>query len=74
VRYLGRDADERTIEGWWPWADTVGMAARGRSPTVFIHTPDNAEAPRRFHDDVRAKLPGLEPLPEPIPAEPPTLF
>jgi len=78
VRYLGRDADERTIEGWRPWVETVVEWLReGRSPTVFIHTPDNAEAPRlarRFHDDVRARLPRLEPLPEPVPAEPPTLF
>jgi len=44
---------------------------------MFIHTPDNADAPmlaRRFHDDVRARVPELEALPEPIPVEPPTLF
>ncbi len=44
---------------------------------MFIHTPDNADAltlTRRFHDDVRARLPELEPLPEPIPVEPLTLF
>ncbi len=49
----------------------------GRSPTVFIHTPDNVgalELARRFHDDVRARVPEVEPLPEPIPAGPPTLF
>ena len=41
----------------------------GRSPTVFVHTPDNADAPalaRRFHDEVRARVPELEALPEPI--------
>jgi hypothetical protein len=27
-----------------------------------------------LHDRVRARLPGLEPLREPIPAQPPTLF
>ncbi|TDE25102.1 DUF72 domain-containing protein [Nonomuraea mesophila] len=78
VRYLGRDDEERTIGGWRPWADTVADWLReGRSPTVFIHTPDNADAPvlaRRFHDDVRARVPELEPLPEPMPAEPLTLF
>ena len=40
----------------------------GRSPTVFIHTPDNADAPalaRRFHDEVRARVPELDALPEP---------
>jgi uncharacterized protein YecE (DUF72 family) len=78
VRYLGRDATELTVEGWQPWAGTVTDWLReGRSPTVFVHTPDNADAPalaRRFHDDVRARLPGLEPLPEPEPVEPLTLF
>ncbi|MFG2074558.1 DUF72 domain-containing protein [Nonomuraea maritima] len=81
VRYLGRDAEELTAEGWRPWVDTVTEWLReGRSPTVFVHTPDNADAPalaRRFHDEVRAGLPGLAPLPEPVAAaeEPPlTLF
>jgi uncharacterized protein YecE (DUF72 family) len=78
VRYLGRDATARTVEGWQPWITTVTDWLReGRSPTVFIHTPDNADAlalARRFHNEVRARLPGIEPLPEPIPAEPLTLF
>ncbi|MCK9904521.1 hypothetical protein CC117_19380 [Parafrankia colletiae] len=78
VRYLGRDDAERTVEGWQPWVDVVtGWLREGRSPTVFIHTPDNADAPllaRRFHDDVRARVPELEALPTPIPAEPLTLF
>lgn len=78
VRYLGRDDAGRTAEGWRPWADTVaGWLREGRSPTVFIHTPDNAEAlplARRFHQDVGSRIPGLEPLPEPVPTGPPTLF
>jgi uncharacterized protein YecE (DUF72 family) len=78
VRYLGRDAAERTIEGWQHWIDvTAGWLREGRSPTVFIHTPDNADAPalaRRFHDDVRARVPELLPLPQPVPVEPLTLF
>ncbi|MGP3910590.1 DUF72 domain-containing protein [Nonomuraea sp. 10N515B] len=79
VRYLGRDATDRTVEGWRPWLETVCAWLReGRSPTVFIHTPDNADAltlARRFHDDVRARLPQLEPLPEPMDDdEPLTLF
>jgi uncharacterized protein YecE (DUF72 family) len=78
IRYLGRDSTTRTIEGWQPWIATVTTWLReGRSPTVFIHTPDNADAlilARRFHDDVRAYVPALDPLPNPIPAEPPTLF
>ncbi len=78
VRYLGRDSTDRTVEGWQRWVETVtGWLREGRSPTVFIHTPDNADAltlARRFHDEVRARVPRLEPLPEPMPAEPLSLF
>lgn len=78
VRYLGRDDPEQTAAGWRRWVEvTAGWLREGRSPTVFIHTPDNADAPRlarRFHDDVRARVPELAPLPEPEPLEPPTLF
>ncbi len=78
VRYIGRDDVARTVEGWRPWLDTVTeWLTEGRSPTVFIHTPDNAESlvlARRFHDDVRARLPELEPLAEPLPTGPATLF
>ncbi|MET8308241.1 DUF72 domain-containing protein [Micromonospora sp. NPDC005173] len=78
VRYLGRDDTTRTVEGWQRWVDvTADWLREGRSPTVFIHTPDNADAPvlaRRFHDEVRARVPELEALPEPIPVEPLTLF
>jgi uncharacterized protein YecE (DUF72 family) len=78
VRYMGRDDPERTIAGWQPWLDIVaGWLREGRSPTVFIHTPDNYDAlelARRFYADVRSRLPELEPLPEPAPTGPPTLF
>ena len=78
IRYLGRDAVTETVEGWQHWVDvTVGWLQEGRAPTVFVHTPDNADAPelaRRFHDAVRARVPQLEPLPDPDPVEPLTLF
>jgi uncharacterized protein YecE (DUF72 family) len=78
VRYIGRDDDARTVAGWQPWLETVeGWLREGRSPTVFIHTPDNVAAlglARRFHDEVRARVPELGALPEPVPAGPPTLF
>ncbi len=78
VRYLGRDSVEETVEGWRPWTGVVaGWLREGRSPTVFVHTPDNDDAPalaRRFHDDVRTLVPDLDPLPEPAPVEPATLF
>jgi uncharacterized protein YecE (DUF72 family) len=78
VRYIGRDDAARTVAGWQPWLDAVaGWLSEGRSPTVFIHTPDNVDAlglARQFHDEVRARVPELDPLPEPMPAGPPTLF
>jgi len=78
VRYLGRDSVAETVEGWRPWTEVVaGWLREGRSPTVFVHTPDNAGAPalaRRFHEEVRALVPGLDALPEPEPVEPATLF
>jgi uncharacterized protein YecE (DUF72 family) len=78
VRYLGRDANERTIAGWQPWVDTVvGWLREGRSPTMFIHTPDDAASlmlARRFHEEVRARLPEVEALPDPDPIGPLTLF
>jgi uncharacterized protein YecE (DUF72 family) len=78
VRYLGRDAVEETVEGWRPWtAVAADWVREGRSPTVFLHTPDNDDAPalaRRFHDEVRALAPALPALPEPEPVEPATLF
>jgi uncharacterized protein YecE (DUF72 family) len=83
VRYLGRDSADETVAGWQPWVATVAEWLReGRSPTVFVHTPDNADAPvlaRRFHDEVRAQVPDLEPLPTPPPSptesvSQPTLF
>ncbi|WP_027346295.1 DUF72 domain-containing protein [Hamadaea tsunoensis] len=78
VRYIGRDSVAETVEGWQPWvASVAGWLAEGREPTVFIHTPDNADAPelaRRFHAEVRERVPGLAALPEPEPVEPDTLF
>jgi uncharacterized protein YecE (DUF72 family) len=78
VRYLGRDADAETVAGWQHWVGVVAAWLReGRSPTFFLHTPDNVDAPvlaRRFHDEVRAVVPELEPLTSPEPVEPATLF
>src|SRR3954453_23630790 len=78
VRYLGRDADVETIAGWQHWVGVVAAWLReGRSPTFFLHTPDNAHAPflaRRFHHQVRAVVPELEPLTSPEPVDQATLF
>lgn len=78
VRYHGRHDIAATVAGWQPWLDIVtDWLRQGRSPTVFLHTPDNAAGPelaRRFHTEVRDRLPELAPLPEPIATEPMTLF
>ena len=78
VRYVGRDDVDVTVEGWQPWVEVVaGWLREGRSPTFFLHTPDNDQAlglARRFHDQVRALVPELSPLPEPLRAAPTTLF
>ncbi|WP_433163840.1 DUF72 domain-containing protein [Kribbella sp. CA-247076] len=78
VRYIGRDSVTETVEGWAYLVDlTVQWLFEGRSPTIFLHTPDNAESlnlARRFHAAVGAVLPDLEPLPTPLDPEPPTLF
>ncbi|AGL15486.1 DUF72 domain-containing protein [Actinoplanes sp. N902-109] len=75
VRYLGRTDPAATRAGWQRWVGiTAGWLREGRSPTVFVHTPDNIEAlslAREFHAEVRARVPGLAPLPDPVPV---TLF
>ena len=79
VRYIARDDPALTSAGWAPWVERVAQwLAEGRSPTFFVHTPDNADAialARDFHAAVRARVPALAPLPEPAPVpEQDTLF
>jgi uncharacterized protein YecE (DUF72 family) len=51
-----------------PWlAKVAGWIEEGRTPHVFLHSPDNrlaAELARRFHQQLQARLPGLPDLPE----------
>jgi uncharacterized protein YecE (DUF72 family) len=78
VRYIGRDSVDETVAGWAYLVELViNWLSEGRSPTIFLHTPDNTEAlnlARRFHTTVTAAVPTLAPLPAPIEPEPPTLF
>jgi uncharacterized protein YecE (DUF72 family) len=83
VRYVGRDDVDATVDGWVHWVDRVAdWLAEGRTPTFFLHTPDNDRAlglARRFHEQVRERVPELDPLPEPVvvesaASEPSTLF
>lgn len=72
VRFIGQTRAEANPAWWAKWVPKIGQwLGEGRSPTVFVHTPDNEVAPmlaRRFHAEVRALLPSLPPLPEPITA------
>lgn len=79
VRILGRDDIAATVAGWQVWVPVVAdWLAEGRSPTVFVHTPDNDDAldlARRFHAEVAAaSCVPVAPLPEPVAAPPTTLF
>ena len=75
VRVVGTDDEAETIAAWQDWLPVVAAwLEEGRSPTVFLHTPENLDTPafaRRFHDDVAARCPGVAALADPIA---PTLF
>lgn len=79
VRFIG-SSDVATNPAYWRrWCNKVAeWLADGLSPTVFCHTPDNADAvaqARAFYADVTALVPTLGPLPDPIdPADTPTLW
>jgi uncharacterized protein YecE (DUF72 family) len=82
VRFIGRDDVDATIAGWQDWLPIVAAwLAEGRTPTFFVHTPDNQASPtlaRAFHAAVGLLVPSLVPLPE-LPAthdevEQPSLF
>ena len=82
VRLIGSDRADVTADGLQRWEAIIAQWIRdGRSPTFFVHTPDNDDALRLavdFHASVIALVPGLAPLPQPaahsVEPEPPTLF
>lgn len=78
VRYVGRDDIEATVAGWQVWVPVMQRwLSEGRTPTFFLHTPDNDAAlglARQFHDEVRAGAPALAPLPDPLIERAETLF
>lgn len=75
VRFLGRTDPQETVAGWQPWLDVLaGWLADGRTPTMFVHTPDNVIAlplARLLHEQVAARFADLQPLPAPTVVEPP---
>lgn len=68
VRFIGRPELEANDPFLVQWVEKVAVwIEEGRTPYVFLHTPDNIKAPelaRRFHEQLCVRLPGLPPLPE----------
>lgn len=66
VRFIGHPLLEANDPFLAPWVEKIaGWIEEGRTPYVFLHTPDNLKAPdlaRRFHQQLIARLPGLPPL------------
>jgi uncharacterized protein YecE (DUF72 family) len=75
VRFIGTDHTDLTDAGLARWAPLLAdWVDEGRTPTLFVHTPDNMRSPalaRDLHARVAALVPGLEALPEPLPVEAP---
>jgi uncharacterized protein YecE (DUF72 family) len=74
VRFIGSDHDDLTVAGLAEWEPIVAeWLADGRTPTVFVHTPDNVDSPmlaRSFHDAMRGQVADLAPLPQAWPVSP----
>lgn len=68
VRFIGRlelAANDYYLAKWV--TRVVDWIEAGKVPYVFLHTPDNRQAPElalRFHAQLRERLPGLPALPE----------
>ncbi|WP_219061200.1 DUF72 domain-containing protein [Pseudomonas sp. UMAB-08] len=66
VRFIGHPLLQANDPFLVPWVEKVASwIEEGRTPYVFLHTPDNLQAPdlaRRFHQQLMARLPGLPPL------------
>ena len=69
VRFIGRMEEEQNAIYWQPWLQKVTQwLSEGKEPVVFIHTPDNIQAPthaRLFYQQLaeRVALPPLKPFP-----------
>jgi uncharacterized protein YecE (DUF72 family) len=70
VRFIGQTDGGANPRWWSKWVPKIAQwLDEGRSPIVFIHTPDNSVAPRLardFHHEVARLVPGLQPLPVPL--------
>lgn len=67
VRFIGSTSPEHNQQYFLPWVKKLSQWVRdGLTPTVFIHTPDNQQAPQQamtFHK-LLEDLPGWQPLPK----------
>jgi uncharacterized protein YecE (DUF72 family) len=78
VRFIGHPQLAENDRFMQPWlAKVAEWIEEGRTPYVFLHTPDNHLAPQlaaRFHQQLQLRLPGLADLPAwPQPAASPQL-
>jgi uncharacterized protein YecE (DUF72 family) len=68
VRFIGHPLLEANDGFLKQWVEKVAVwIEEGRTPYVFLHTPDNIQAPQlaqSFHRQLMARLPGLPSLPE----------
>jgi len=74
VRFIGSDHPEFTDSGLVQWHTLVAeWLDEGRTPTFFVHTPDNRRTPelaRGFHHALAGMVLDLAPLTEPLPMYP----
>ena len=67
LRFIGHPQLEANDRFLAPWLDkTAGWIEAGKTPHVYLHTPDNHRAPelaQRFHAQLAERLPGLPALP-----------
>ncbi len=66
LRFIGHPALAANDAFLAPWLDKLaGWIEQGLTPHVYLHTPDNRQAPElalRFHRLLAERLPGLPPL------------
>lgn len=71
VRFIGTDDPTVTADGIAHWQPIVAeWLSDGRTPTVFLHTPDNTGTPAlalAFHQALTRRVDDLAPLPTPLP-------
>lgn len=68
VRFIAGMDNSQSLQWLEPWLGKCRQwLGEGRSPLIFMHTPDNRLAPqlaRLFHARLAERVPGLLPMPE----------